>query len=178
MHRKGSPLTSGRTVLWRTLPFLFVSPILSTFIHGHDLPIYLSVLYTFLLILLFQYRNICHEWITWTSNVPVLKTDDVNTWYKNSIVKGAVAGDEEPSGDALSKAATTAFQEAVHSFIRKQKLGINKSEDAIVVKAAKGLPFALWLLEKESPSPDKKRTKSLGNDSELFRSGCPRSSRH
>jgi len=137
-------------------------------VRGHDLPIYLSVLYSFLLILLFQYRNLCHEWTTWTSKVPALKADDVNVWYKSKVAKDVEEGDEDLSGDALSKVATAAFQEAVYSFLRKQTMGLNRSEDALVAKAAEGLPFALWLLEKESPSPEKKTKKKFGNDSDLF----------
>jgi hypothetical protein len=164
MHRKGAPLTSGRTVLWRTIPFLFISPIVSTFVPNHDLTIYLAVLYAFLLLLLFQYRNLCHEWATWTAKVPVIKTDEVTAWYKTT----AATSLDELTGDALVKAATNSFQEAVDAFSRNQKINGRKVDNPLVSKAAAGLPFALWLLEKETPSQDKKVKRSAKGESELF----------
>lgn len=160
MHRSGSPLTSGRTVLWRTLPFLFISPILSLLVPHHDLPIYLSVLYAFLLLLLIQYRNLCHEWNNWTNRVPIIKSDEVIAWYQTIVAEGECES-AELKGDALSKAATTAFQDAVEAYNGKE-------HDPLVSRAAKGLPFALWLLEKESPNPDKNAKKKAKRDVERW----------
>jgi hypothetical protein len=167
MHHKRSPLTSGRTVLWRTIPFLFISPIVSTFAPGYDLAIYLSVLYAFLLILLYQYRRLCHEWsvASWTSKVPMLSTDEVTAWYQTTQSKDS-SDKSDLSGDSLEKAAAAAFQAAVEEFARKNKARISKKEDTLVAEAASGLPFALWLLEKESPSPSKKA--ATKKDSEMF----------
>lgn len=156
MHRSGAPLTSGRTVLWRTLPFLFVSPTVSIFVPHHDLPIYLSVLYGFLLLLLIQYRNLCHEWNNWTNRVPIIKTDEVIAWYQTMQAESEYET-EELKGDALSKAATAAFQDAVEAYNAKER-------NPLVSRAAKGLPFALWLLEKESPNPDKNAKKKAKKD--------------
>jgi hypothetical protein len=167
MHRSGSPLTSGRAILWRTLPFLFISPVLSIFVPNHDLPVYLSVLYVFLLLLLIQYRNLCHEWNSWTNKVPVIKTDEVIEWYKIHVAAENNDETEELTGDALSKAATTAFQNAVEAYKGK---GITNrhDEDPLVARAAEGLRFALWLLEKESPNPDKNAKKEAKRDVEQW----------
>lgn len=62
MHQQDSPLTSGRTVVWRNIPILLLSPLISSFVNGHDLEIYIPILYTFLLSLIYQYRKLCHEW--------------------------------------------------------------------------------------------------------------------
>jgi hypothetical protein len=168
MHRKRAPLTSGRTVLWRTIPLLFISPIASTFAPGHDLAIYLSVLYAFIFVLLYQYRQLCHEWsvATWTSKVPVLSTDEVTAWYQTTQLKGSEETKSELNGESLDKAAAAAFQAAVEAFTRKNRGRISDDEDTLVAEAAIGLPFALWLLEKESPSPSKKTTTK--HDTEMF----------
>jgi hypothetical protein len=157
MHRKGCPLTSGRIVLWRTFPFLFISPIVSTLVLGHDLLIYLVVLYVFLIILLVQYRNLCHEWSTWTTKVPVISMEEITAWYEATLPE--LNDEKRPvlTGDALNKAAQVAFQLAVEAQGRGIRiLSSKKSDSALVTKASKGLPFALWLLEKENPSPAKK----------------------
>jgi hypothetical protein len=170
MHRKNAPLTSGRTILWRTIPFLFVAPLVSTFVPGHDLVIYLSCLYAFLLILLYQYRQLCYEWSvsTWTAKVPVIKTEEVTNWYKEEKLSNSEGEKSELTGDALDKAAAVAFQAAVEGFSQGQMINRNKLQDCLVAKASHGLPFALWLLEKESPSPAKKSIKDIKKDSEMF----------
>jgi hypothetical protein len=148
MHQKGCPLTSGRFVLWRTIPFLAISPILSTFIKSHDVLIYLIVLYTFLLLLLYQFRNLCHEWSTWISQIPIFKEEDICTWYDKTRPYGS---DREKGGkgaDGVNKSAVIAFREGVESY----RLGLFKfrNRDDLVGKVAKALPLISWLLEKEN----------------------------
>jgi hypothetical protein len=125
------------------------------------------VLYVFLLLLLIQYRNLCHEWNNWTKKVPVIKTDEVIEWYKIHVAAENNDETEELTGDALSKAATTAFQNAVEAYKGK---GITNrhDEDPLVARAAEGLRFALWLLEKESPNPDKNAKKEAKRDVEQW----------
>ncbi|KAE9969605.1 hypothetical protein EG328_006786 [Venturia inaequalis] len=113
---------------------------------------YVIVLCTYLNIL----GNLCHEWNNWTNMVPIIKSDEVVAWYQ-TIQAESECETEELKGDALSKAATTAFQDAVEAHTIKQ-------HDPLVSRAAKGLPFALWLLEKESPNPDKNAKKKAKKD--------------
>ncbi|QDS72759.1 hypothetical protein FKW77_004222 [Venturia effusa] len=113
---------------------------------------YVIVLCTYLNIL----GNLCHEWTNWTNKVPIIKTDEVIAWYQTSRDESG-RGTEALTGDALSKAATTAFQDAVEACDSKE-------HDPLVSRAAKGLPFALWLLEKESPNPDKNAKKKAKKD--------------
>src|SRR5690349_18037197 len=87
MHQHGSPLTSGRTVLWRTLPILCISPVVSTYVPGYDLQIYLAVGYGFVTLLLVQYRGLCHEWINWTDNVVKFTEKDIVQWYTSRLEK-------------------------------------------------------------------------------------------
>jgi hypothetical protein len=150
MHQKGCPLTSGRFVLWRTIPFLAISPILSTFINSHDILIYLTVLYTFLLLLLYQFRNLCHEWSTWISKIPTFKEEDICAWYDKTLPYGSDGEKAGKGADGVNKSALIAFREDVEAY----RLGLFKSRkrsvsDDLVAKVAKALPLISWLLEKE-----------------------------
>ena len=158
MHHKTCPMTSGRFVLWRTFPFLSISPILSSLLNGHDLLIYLTVLYGFLLILLFQYRNLCHEWSTWIDKVPHIKERDIITWYRNQLdTDSDSSGDEKDkitkksdnNAEAFFRRASELFSSEVHYWRRKKFI---TSRDPLVAKAAAGLPYAQWLLTKDDGS--------------------------
>lgn len=158
MHHKDCPMTSGRFVLWRTIPFLAISPILSSLINGHDLVIYLAVMYAFLLLLLFQYRNLSHEWSTWVDKVPHIKERDITTWYRNQTETDSdSSGDEKDKfasfrgsdAEAFFKRASELFSSEVDAARRKK---LTTSGDSLVAKAAAGLPYAQWLLTKDDGS--------------------------
>jgi hypothetical protein len=139
--------------MWRCIPILFISPILTTFVNGHDLLIYLLIIYTFVITLLVSFRNLLHEWTTWLAKVPSVKEKDLITWY-NSVMKEEQ--ESVPGGDSqdIATRARLALRLAVHeyrnrSFFRK----VFSSEPNInlfVKKMGIGHPYALWLLEKEA----------------------------
>jgi hypothetical protein len=149
MHRQGSPLTSGRVVLWRTIPLLAVSPLVSTFVVGYDLAIYLNVTVLFVLLLLIQYRTLCTEWSTWMSRVPKFTERDVTAWYEKKINRTQEKGEE--ASQALKEAAQKALRNDVDAFNGKSlKFFRRRGQDSFVANAAKGLPLAQWILEKGS----------------------------
>lgn len=151
-------MTSGRFVLWRTVPFLVISPILSTLVNGHDLVIYLSVMYAFLILLLLQYRNLCQEWSTWIAKVPHIKDKDIVDWYRNllEVESDSSSGDEKENvkiavrvdtdAERFFERASSTFSRQVHLWRRRR---LNNPDDPLVAKAAAGLPFAQWLLTKD-----------------------------
>ncbi|KAK4191033.1 family 4 putative glycosyltransferase [Podospora australis] len=162
MHQHGTPLTSGRTVLWRTMPLLFISPIISTYVNGHDLTIYLSVGYGFLLLLLVQYRSLCHEWIHWMDHVPKFTEQDIVSWYNHRMEKEPRSGHESSTtsvsglspeqADEMKKQALQAFRETVaagRTNIGGLKQAVT-STDPLVRKVVKGLPYIEWLLKKDA----------------------------
>lgn len=152
-HRLGCPLTSGRTAMWRCIPILFISPILTTFVNGHDLLIYLLIIYTFVIALLISFRNLLHEWTTWLAKVPSVKEKDLMAWY-NSMMKNkqdsASAGDSQD----LASRARLALRLAVHDYRNRSLFRkIFSSEpniDPFVKMMGIGHPYALWLLGKEA----------------------------
>jgi hypothetical protein len=139
--------------LWRTIPFLLVSPILSIFVHDHDILIYLVVLYTFLLLLLYQYRNLCHEWSNWPSNIPNFKEEDISAWYSKVLPYGADREQSDKGTDEIDKSALLAFRTAVEA----HRVGLFRSHtNDLVAKVAKALPLISWLLEKDNETIGKK----------------------
>lgn len=153
MHRLGCPLTSGRTAMWRCIPILFISPIVTTFVNGHDLLIYLLVIYTFVITLLVSFRNLLREWTDWLAKVPSVKEKDLITWY-NSMRKEKQ--DPVSGGDAQDTAtrARLALRMAVHEYqnrsLARKLFSSEPVLNPFVKKMAIGHPYALWLLEKEA----------------------------
>jgi hypothetical protein len=153
MHQKGSPLTSGRTVLWRTIPVLFISPLLSTFVNGHDLAIYPPVMYGFLALALYQYRRLGREWSAWTSKVPILTEKDVVDWYSSKLPSESSDDQSEKTKD-ISKIAKEAFRVAVKSARRGGSGSTTNGSDPTVSRVARGMPYADWILKKECVDMD------------------------
>ena len=123
MHQRGSPLTSGRTALWRTIPILAISPILSSLVNGHDLQIYLPVMYGFLFATLIQYRKLCHEWSAWLTKVPRLTATDVEEWYSAKL--GETSSDSNSTMDSETESLTVlsqrAFAESVQAYTQRRR---------------------------------------------------------
>lgn len=153
MHRLGCPLTSGRTAIWRCIPILFISPVLTTFVNGHDLLIYVLIIYTFIVVLLITFRNLLQEWTTWLAKVPSVKEKDLMTWYNAKFEED---NGSAPEGDPQEIAANArlSLRKAVHNYRNRgffRKLFKNeKDTNPFVRKMGIGHPYALWLLEKEA----------------------------
>ena len=160
MHQRGSPLTSGRGVLWRTMPVLFISPLLSSFINGYDLVIYLSVGYFFLALLLFQYRRLCHEWMNWMKNIPHFTENDILEWHTSRTEKRHLRDDTSEVSVVVSDSpeypedpkilALAAFRDSVRRQQGRLHKGGTSREESFVVRVEQCLPYIEWLLCKGS----------------------------
>ncbi|SPJ88071.1 uncharacterized protein FTOL_12540 [Fusarium torulosum] len=152
MHLHESPLTSGRKVILQTLPILLLSPLISTFVNGHDLEIYLLIMYTFLLIVLWRYRRLCQEWSGWMDNIPEFTSKDVSEWYSMRAVdeKKVSNGDSEKTSD--SEMSQKAFTAAVTAYIRHtQEAKVSGfMSDPLVRRVSEGMSFIEWLVKKTS----------------------------
>lgn len=158
MHQTGSPLTSGRIALWRALPVLFISPIVSSFVNGNDLAIYLPVAYGFLVFTLIQYRNLCHEWSMWMTHIPKITENEILDWYSDKAEQFARDDKSSSAGDDQAKVRSRMAREAFTKAIEEYNGRFIKSwgkKDPLVERTAKGLPYAAWLLRKDDgPIPD------------------------
>lgn len=154
MHQHDCPLTSGRHVVLQTFPMLFIAPIVSSFVNGYDLEIYIPVMYAFLLVTLIRYRLLCHEWSNWMENIPTLSEKDIIDWYSAKL--DADSEGSIKSGDSVdskqSKVAQETFNEAVTCYTRHTKSNdsFGAMSDPIVARVAKGMPYIDWLLKKLS----------------------------
>ncbi|BEI94424.1 uncharacterized protein CcaverHIS019_0608830 [Cutaneotrichosporon cavernicola] len=142
MHQHGSPLPSGRNVFLQTFPILFISPLLSSLVSGHDLEIYLPVMYGFLVVALLRYRRLCHQWSGWMKDIPDFKETDITSWYTSKVVA-------EKSTDDVASQARSAFVAAIASYNRRDK---DIVKDQLVGKVARGMPFVAWLFKKGGAS--------------------------
>jgi len=77
----GSSFLNGRKVIIIVVPTLIISPVLTMFIPGRDIYIYLGVLYVFVLLLLMGTRRVATQWVTWYHNIKTLNDSDVKGWY-------------------------------------------------------------------------------------------------
>jgi hypothetical protein len=165
MHQPGSPLPSGRIVLWRTIPVLFVSPVLSSFVNRYDMTIYISVGYTFICLLLLQYRSLCRKWVGWMDNIPRISERDIVEWYSLKIGKGLVSDDTSESSMMISDPSPTGslkddalqtFRESLQLYRgnvanMKQRL---LSPDPFLKRVDRGIPYIEWLLRNGASGPD------------------------
>ncbi|KAF3761887.1 family 4 glycosyltransferase [Cryphonectria parasitica EP155] len=175
MHQRGSPLTSGRTVLWRTIPTFFLSPLISTFSPGHDLQIYLPVAYGFLFLILIQYRSLCHEWSTWMDRIPRVTEKDILGWYNTKLEAEAGQPLADTASDRDNKATSRMVKTEEENNVTpevKRKMGLlafrrqveayshgvlgfgatSHHVDPVVARVAKGMPYLDWLLKKDDPA--------------------------
>ncbi|PHH88176.1 hypothetical protein CDD83_7877 [Cordyceps sp. RAO-2017] len=150
MHQQNSPMTSGRTVVWRNIPLLLLSPAISCFVNGHDLEIYLPTIYCFLLLLTYQYRQLCHEWSGWMRNIPDFSDKDVLEWY---VAKCQPDADSTEGSQVSGKDAQEAFREAVSSYRRRTRGAASSGvlRDAFVGRVSKSMPYVDWLFKKAAP---------------------------
>lgn len=139
--------------MWRCIPILFISPILTSFVNGHDLLIYLLIIYIFVIALLVSFRNLLHEWTTWLSKVPSVKEKDLIAWY-NLKMKNKQDPASEGDSQEVAARARLALRLAVHKFrnrsLFRQIFKSGSEMDPFVKKMAIGHPYTLWLLEKEA----------------------------
>ncbi|CAG7564503.1 unnamed protein product [Fusarium equiseti] len=149
MHLHEAPLASGRKVILQTLPILLVSPIISTFINGHDLEIYLIVMYVFLVIILLRYRRLCQQWSGWMENIPKFTDKDVLEWFSMRMVDESGQHSEKAPDSDMARMALT---EAVTAYTRRTSEAKTSGfmSDALVRRVSEGMPYIEWLLKKTS----------------------------
>lgn len=135
---------------------LLVSPAVSSLINGYDVIIYLSIGYFFLVLLLFQYRRLCREWLRWIENIPKLTEQDIMDWYSARKEKQDLSDDTSESsvmihsGESPKMVKHTAL-EAFRKALRHRRSIANVkdkilSQDPLLQRVDDGLPYVEWLL--------------------------------
>jgi hypothetical protein len=157
MHRDGSPLPSGRMVLGKCMAILIISPIVTTFVNGHDVMIYLPICYTFLFVLLYNYRKLCIEWATWLDKIALIDDNKILEWwieeYANGEKSAVPVNDESARSVVLNKARTLLLERVREEDLRRHSYLPSKETD-FVKTLVKGYRESVWLLKKDANGAD------------------------
>lgn len=127
------------------IPILFISPITTILVGGHDSAIYLMVLYVFVSLLLLGTRYIGSKWITWYQNIAIVDDITLREWY---IQRKSARNDtsvERISEPALLKAAR---EDLLNEVLRAKSrfLQSKTTDDPLVSKLAKFYVATLFLM--------------------------------
>ncbi|KAH7159653.1 hypothetical protein B0J13DRAFT_110305 [Dactylonectria estremocensis] len=149
MHQLESPMSSGRSVLLQNMPLLFLSPLISSFVNGHDLEIYIPVMFAYVLLTLYRYRRLCHEWSNWMDNIPKFSQKDIIEWYRGRLAPESL-DDEVKDQDALAMETFVAVLESYKRRTREAKAA-RVFSDPFIARIANGMPYVDWLFRKTNP---------------------------
>ena len=126
------------------VPFLFISPIIAVWIHGHDIIIYLTVIYIFIFLLVLGVRYTGARWTTWYLNIEKISDPALRVWYVKTHQHGnnqALAGLTEPAALKLAREAMMRDVKAA-----RKRFG-RKTTDPVVLSMAKSYDATEFLLE-------------------------------
>lgn len=142
----GFAFRSGRTVVISCIPILFISPILTLLI-GHDIVVYLCVLYGFLTSVILGTRRIVSQWGSWYLDIPFVSDTEIVAWYSKTEEATQVIK-TLPSGTDL--AATPFPRMALMAEIlkeHKRKPWTKSTSDDLVKRLENGLEATLLLMD-------------------------------
>lgn len=104
-HFKGSPLRSGRRAIARCFLILTISPLLTSFVHDHDIYIYLTVIYCFVTALIYETRKVICEWTTWLEGVVSISDQEMMDWHAEFMPEDEKTFLKEQTAPAVLQAA-------------------------------------------------------------------------
>ncbi len=141
----GSAFHSGRSVIICCIPLLFVSPITTIFYGGHDIIIYLSVLYVFVLLLLLGVRWTGSRWTTWYQKIDLVTDAELRTWYAEKNFADNSNTLDEMSDPAVLRLARQAL---LHDVLSEQGKSIfsKKTDDQFVIKLVRSFKATEFLM--------------------------------
>lgn len=129
------------------IPILFISPIVTLFVH-HDILVYLCVMAAFLISLLLGARGIISQWSTWYLKVPCVTDTEVVNWYIKT--KSSSEPSSGLSEGGLDLAATPLPRKALLDDVlkeRNRRCWTKSTNDELVLKLAEGYPATMFLLD-------------------------------
>ncbi|RAL10682.1 glycosyltransferase family 4 protein [Aspergillus homomorphus CBS 101889] len=138
----GYSFQSGRTVIMTCIPILFISPIVTLWVH-RDSVIYLCFLFLFLGSLLFGARRVMGQWNNWYLNIPTVTDTQIVEWYLQKCVPPS-----ESQSEKVKDFGSNARQ-ALYSRVKKERkrpFWARKTTDPFVAKLAGGYSATVFLL--------------------------------
>lgn len=127
------------------IPFLFISPIITIWLPGQDIYVYLTVIYIFLILLILGVRYTGCRWTTWYLNIEKISDLELRKWYVETQEDGneeSLNGMTDPGVLKLARAAILREIGKARSRFR-----ISKTTDPFVHKLAKTYDATMFLLE-------------------------------
>lgn len=143
---------SGRMVIIKCIPILLISPIVTLWVHNHDIIIYPCVMYLFLFCLMIGARRVISQWGTWYHKIPTVTDKEVAVWYMQHA--GITA--EELAALGASPLPRKLLQKAVDEERTGTKWktltswrpgGTKVTTDDLVVKLAAGFEATMILMD-------------------------------
>lgn len=128
------------------MSILLLSPILTTYIPGHDIVIYLCVLSGFCIFFIFRSRDVISKWNTWLLNVPSVTDKEVLDWYINTHCKGDTKAFENMTAPAALNLARSKLYSAVYKE-RSRPMFSKSTKDKTVRTLAEVYPTTVFLLD-------------------------------
>ena len=126
------------------IPFLFISPIITIWIPGYDIFIYLSVIYTFLMLLVAGVRYTGSRWTTWYLEIEKISDSGLREWYVETHAEG---NEEVLSGLTDPRVLRLARIELLRKVKEARGLFGISSKDPVVLSLAKSYDATIFLLE-------------------------------
>ncbi|KAF3934863.1 hypothetical protein ABW19_dt0202847 [Dactylella cylindrospora] len=157
MHRDGAPLPSGRYVLAKSMFVLVASPIITTFVNGHDVAIYLPICYLFLFYLFYNYRQLCITWATWLDKIVIIDDNKILDWWADEYANGekaAIPKDDEGARAAILDKARALLLKRVRVADLKKHSFLPFKETPFVKQLVDGYRESVWLLKKDAGGGD------------------------
>lgn len=146
LHWPDHPLPSGRTRIGYCLTILILNPVLTSFIEGYDLAIYMSVLATFTLVLAQRTFDLLAVWTMWLRECPTPDDTAVMEWYAKKHGDGdrhtTFAGVPVPTAMEISRSQLTAETEAE----MKRRFWEKPTTDEFVAQLALSRPLSVSIL--------------------------------
>ncbi|KAH8802484.1 glycosyl transferase [Xylogone sp. PMI_703] len=140
-----SAFQSGRAVIIYCIPILFTAPLITIFIPDHDIVVYLSVLYVFIICLAIGVRRTGSKWTTWYQQVDIIDDNELRTWFVDKKVDSSTDL-EKMSDPALLRLARRSLLEEVTAE-RKKNIFSKKTQDPLVDRMVKSYTATEFLMD-------------------------------
>ncbi|PYI09575.1 glycosyl transferase [Aspergillus sclerotiicarbonarius CBS 121057] len=138
----GYQFQSGRSTIMACIPILFISPIVTLWVH-RDSVIYLCILGLFLANLLLGARRVISRWNRWYLNIPCVTDTQVVNWYTQTQESNYIGSSEKVKD--VGADARQALLASVHKE-NKKWVWSKKTTDPFVAKMADGYSATTFLL--------------------------------
>ncbi|KAJ9112226.1 hypothetical protein QFC22_006310 [Naganishia vaughanmartiniae] len=142
----GFAFHSGRTVIITCVPILFLSPILTLWI-GHDIVVYLCVMYGFLTALLLGMRRTVSQWGSWYLDIPFVSDTEIVTWYKTKQESAQVINDMSQGTDLAATPFPRILLTAAVLEEYNRKPWTRRTDDDFVEKLSTGHEATVLLMD-------------------------------